>query len=359
MRTLPVALAYHDRETMLRTSARLSAMTHWDAQAEVCCAVYCLWVEQLLHGASLHEGWRAALTVGRELAEGAPLAPDTVGPQPLPNGFWERLEAVEQLEYADLQPSGYAGYVVECLEAAAWCCLRSDSLEECLVQAVNLAGQADTIAAVAGGIAGAHWGREAIPQRWLDALYRGKEVEATAEDLIQLRRHREVYAKEGLPPLNHDWIDERIMAGRNLLTSRDVDLKKAQGITHILDLREPHEWAVPQFGAEAVDEIDRCGLQRLHLPVIDQGAPTRADLEAACQYLQEVLSDPDARIYVHCRAGMERTAAVLVAYHAREQGLTYDEALAALSKRRLAFKPLLNQEKAVRQWLEEQRKGSG
>src|SRR4051812_25514573 len=39
MRTLPVALGYADSEEMLRQSARLSAMTHWDPQAEVGCAV--------------------------------------------------------------------------------------------------------------------------------------------------------------------------------------------------------------------------------------------------------------------------------------------------------------------------------
>src|SRR4028119_414816 len=92
-------------------------------------------------------------------------APDTPGPQPLPDGFGQRLEAVEEKSYEQLQPSGYAGYVLECLEAAAWCCLKSSSVEEALVQAVNLGGEADTIAAVAGGIAGACWGREAIPER--------------------------------------------------------------------------------------------------------------------------------------------------------------------------------------------------
>src|SRR5437773_4009630 len=35
MRTLPVALAYVDADRMLRQSARLSAMTHWDPQAAV------------------------------------------------------------------------------------------------------------------------------------------------------------------------------------------------------------------------------------------------------------------------------------------------------------------------------------
>ena len=127
-------------------------MTHWDAQAEACCAVYCLWVQKLLQGQPLHETWQSALQTAQEAAKRGSLAPDTPGPEALMADFWQRLEAVEGLTYEQLQPSGYAGYVVECLEAAAWCCLHSQSLEEALVQAVNLAGEADTIAAVTGGI---------------------------------------------------------------------------------------------------------------------------------------------------------------------------------------------------------------
>jgi ADP-ribosylglycohydrolase len=187
MRTLPAALAYADREAMLRTSARVSAMTHWDAEAEVCCAVYCLWVQALLEGQPVGDAWQAALETGFEVADRGSLAPDTPGPAALPAGFWERLAGVEERHYEQLQPGGYAGYVVDCLEAAAWCCLNAASLEEALVLAVNLAGEADTIAAVAGGAAGAAWGREALPARWLDPLYRRGEIEQTAAQLARLR----------------------------------------------------------------------------------------------------------------------------------------------------------------------------
>jgi ADP-ribosyl-[dinitrogen reductase] hydrolase len=188
MRTLPVALAYADREAMLRQSARLSAMTHWDPQAEICCAVYCLWIRDLLDGEALQPAWRAALVAGRKLEERGKLTPDTPGPTPLPPGFWERLERVETMRYDDLQPSGYAGYVLECLETAAWCCLRAGSLEQTLILAVNLAGEADTIAAVAGGAAGAAWSRDAIPARWLAALYRREEIEQIGGRLAQVRQ---------------------------------------------------------------------------------------------------------------------------------------------------------------------------
>jgi ADP-ribosyl-[dinitrogen reductase] hydrolase len=189
MRTLPVALAYTDIKTMLTQSARLSAMTHWDPQAEVCCAVYCSWIYQILDGAPIKNAWLLALVRVKVLLQKdyPQSSGDTPGPSSLPDNFWERLKEIMWLEYHQLQPSGYAGYAVECLEAAVWCCLHAPSLEEALVLAVNLAGEADTIAAIAGGAAGAYWGREAIPQRWLDALHERDVVEGAAWNLLGLR----------------------------------------------------------------------------------------------------------------------------------------------------------------------------
>jgi ADP-ribosyl-[dinitrogen reductase] hydrolase len=355
MRTLPVALAYGPAaEPMASMAARLSAMTHWDGQAETCCIVYCLWITAILEGQTMHDSWHAALKQGQEIARGRSETAETPGGQVTFNGpFWERLEAVEMRTYAQLQPSGYAGYAVECLEAAAWCCLHSDTLEEALVQAVNLAGEADTIAAVAGGVAGAYWGGEAIPARWLEKLYRRADLEKTARRLINLRRHRQVYSKRGLPALNFNWVTERILAGRQLLTARDIEKLAKRGITHILDLREPLEWAPPYYGIEALEEIDRLGLHRLHLPIRDQSAPTIEDLTLADQFLEAALADANNRVYVHCRAGMERTAAILIAYHARQNSISYETALDQLREGRPSLEPLPDQERIVRAWLKD------
>lgn len=353
MRTLPVALAYGpDVKPMLPIAARLSAMTHWDVEAETCCLVYCLWIRNLLEGMDLAEGWRSALREGQEYVLTGEKNPDTPGAQSaLSKAFWERLQAIDTLTYDQLQPSGYAGYSVECLEAAVWCCLHADTLETALVQAVNLAGEADTIGAVVGGAAGAHWGVEAIPERWLEKLYRRADLQRVAHRLMNLRHHRHVYAKPGLPALNFDWVAERILAGRQLLTAHDIDRMAALGITHVLDLREAREWTRPKLGEEALAEIERLGLQRLNLPIRDTTEPRPEDLDSACRFLEEALASADHRVYVHCRAGMERTAAILIAYYARHHGVAYEEALASLQEGRSELGPLPGQERVVRQWL--------
>ena len=206
---------------MLTQSARLSAMTHYDHQAEVCCAIYCLWIRRLMLGQPLREAWIAALNEARAHSSRGSTSSDTPGPAPMPHDFWPRLEGVEALSYDQLQPSGYAGYVVECLEAAVWCCLHSENLEETLIQAVNLAGEADTIAAVAGGAAGAYWGKRAIPQRWLDALHQLDRLELAAGQLAAnfLRQHS--YEPLDTPPFGFNWVGSRLYAGRNPLTLQD------------------------------------------------------------------------------------------------------------------------------------------
>jgi ADP-ribosyl-[dinitrogen reductase] hydrolase len=357
MRTLPVALAYADEAEMLRQSARLSAMTHWDAQAEVCCAIYCLWISHLLAGKPRREAWHSALASRERIMRNGKLATDSFGPTPLPDGFWARLKAIESLEYAQLQPSGYAGYAVECLEAAVWCVLHASTLEECLVKVVNLAGEADTMAAVAGGAAGAHWGKEAIPTRWLDSLYKRDELENVANELCDLRYHLAVYATPGLKPFEYDQLHDQMFAGRNPLTARDVGVLRSLGVTHIVDLREPREWSTPKFGADALEAIDSCGINRVNLVVHDMGAPDHQTINTACDWIERALRDDNAKVYIHWRAGMERTAAILIAHHVRKHGGSYEEALETLRGARSILNPLPNQESSVRNWMKTREAG--
>ena len=66
------------------------------------------------------------------------------------------------------------GYVVDCFWSA-WDAFRSsDSYEETIVRAIRYGNDTDTTAAVAGGLAGACWGVEGIPSKWLAGM-RGHE----------------------------------------------------------------------------------------------------------------------------------------------------------------------------------------
>ncbi len=69
------------------------------------------------------------------------------------------------------------GYVVATLEAAVWCLLNTDSFRDCLIKAVNLGNDADTVGAVAGGLAGLFFGYDQIPEEWLSAIQRRDWIE--------------------------------------------------------------------------------------------------------------------------------------------------------------------------------------
>lgn len=88
------------------------------------------------------------------------------------------------LEYSDLiqeclngkyqmEPKGSllepSGYIVNTLNNAIYWS-RENSFEDAIIGAVNDGGDADTIAAITGGLAGAHWGIDSIPQKWIDSL---------------------------------------------------------------------------------------------------------------------------------------------------------------------------------------------
>lgn len=65
------------------------------------------------------------------------------------------------------------GFVVDTLQAALWCLLTSDSYKETILKAVNLGDDTDTVAAVAGGLAGIVYGvggEKGIPQEWIDRI---------------------------------------------------------------------------------------------------------------------------------------------------------------------------------------------
>ena len=74
-----------------------------------------------------------------------------------------------------------SGYVVDTLEAAIWCLLTTDSYRECVLKAVNLGEDTDTVAAVAGGLAGALYGYDAIPEEWKSTLLKREYIEEMCE----------------------------------------------------------------------------------------------------------------------------------------------------------------------------------
>ena len=92
---------------------------------------------------------------------------------------------------------------VASLEAALWCVHHTTGFEEAVLMAANLGDDADTTAAITGQLAGALYGRVAIPARWLQQLYMAGEIERLATALWELQELRpdaiDVEGRDALP----------------------------------------------------------------------------------------------------------------------------------------------------------------
>jgi ADP-ribosyl-[dinitrogen reductase] hydrolase len=86
------------------------------------------------------------------------------------------------------------GFLVETLRAVFQALFATDSFEGALIDVVNRGGDADTTGAILGMIAGALYGPDAIPPRWLKALEPGAAAacRAQAQGLLRMAPHCQV-----------------------------------------------------------------------------------------------------------------------------------------------------------------------
>lgn len=143
MRTAYPAMYYPDIEAATGMASRISRMTHFDPKASAACEVY----TKMLHDLLVCE-------------------PGTGNGVIFHDAIQHRYDHVGDFYFTPCP----TGYVADSFEAALHCILTTETLEDALVKAVNLGGDADTIGAITGGLAGALYGYDAIPARWLDCL---------------------------------------------------------------------------------------------------------------------------------------------------------------------------------------------
>lgn len=142
MRTVYPGLYYEGQLEAVETAARIAQMTHWDERSTEACILYTGMIH-LITGSNNDDG--AWLHVNRTL-----------------KGSEYKLEPRK-----DTEPTGY---VVDSFKCALHSLATTKTFEEAIIEAANLGGDADTIAAITGGLAGAIYGYREIPERWIQAL---------------------------------------------------------------------------------------------------------------------------------------------------------------------------------------------
>jgi ADP-ribosylglycohydrolase len=176
MRCLPTALAVADRQRRVRESMEISAITHDDPRCTVACAAYNEVAAALLGGAAPDDAVRA----------GEATAADLGGAEVLDAfGYGRQLDPHRAATTGDTGRVGGAGYVLDSLSLAVAAVLDPRPLPEVLVDVVRLGMDADTNAAIAGGLLGVRDGAAAIPARWVARLQFAAEFTAAADRLVR------------------------------------------------------------------------------------------------------------------------------------------------------------------------------
>lgn len=120
-------------------------------------------------GCLIYVGIARALIEGCSLEEAVQDGIDWASSKTKISDEYSRLEIIQYVKSELIRSSGY---VVDTLEAALWCLYHSKNYHECVLLAVNLGEDTDTVAAVAGGLAGIIYGMGDIPTHWLGQIPR-------------------------------------------------------------------------------------------------------------------------------------------------------------------------------------------
>jgi ADP-ribosylglycohydrolase/tyrosine-protein phosphatase YwqE len=195
MRILPACLYYYEVQKkfpgditgdVINGIDAISGLTHNHLRSKIACGLYYFMIKEILDAASrdnaqnsnlmdiLQKGIDAGLGFyGSNISNLTEIA------------YFGRLFHLSELREVAEDAINSSGYVIDSLEAAVWCLITTDTFRDCLLKAVNLGDDTDTVAAIAGGLAGLYYGYENIPEEWLGEIQKRDWIEemcARADD---------------------------------------------------------------------------------------------------------------------------------------------------------------------------------
>jgi ADP-ribosyl-[dinitrogen reductase] hydrolase len=306
MRTTPAAIWFSrfGSGATVDAARRISALTHGDPSAGEGCAVF-------------HELMRVALD-GED-----PLAAIPASLELVTDEHRQRWSAVLEPDWTPSDATESNGAVWPTLGQAVWALRHGPDFAEVMRLVIDLGGDTDTVAAVAGGLAGAVYGITGIPMRWTSVVH--GRVPGYADQTWDLAA------------LHH-------------LASRLDGATSGPYVAEPTDRIRPREvapgvWAADLDGARysdpdyAVISLCRTGTRFPHevqrfAYLTDDDKNTELDA-----VLSDVLEDIEAlradgrQVLVHCFGGASRTGLVLRAWLRRTEGMTAQEATAYVADR--------------------------
>lgn len=162
MRILPIAFYLQNLNTLKQVQIveEISSITHGHPISRFACVLFVKVITLLLDGSEKFEAYQSTIEyVKNELSD--IYSEVFLKYDRILNGRLHRVR-VDKIQSS--------GYVIDTLEAALWCFLNTKSYSDCVFSAINLGGDTDTIACIAGGLAGTYYGMPDIPSNWIQML---------------------------------------------------------------------------------------------------------------------------------------------------------------------------------------------
>src|SRR3954464_4058581 len=306
MRTAPAAIRFSrgGRDVTMDAGRRIPALTHGDPSTGEGCAIF-------------HELMRVALDGGDPLAA-IPSALAAVADE-----HRDRWAAVLAPNWTPADATETNGAVWPTLGQAVWALRKGSDFAHVLRLVIDLGGDTDTVAAVAGGLAGAVFGMGGIPSRWSSAVH-GRvpwfgdrrwgladlQELAAALDGKPLQR----YEPGVIPRIGPREVLPGIWAG-NLDGARYSE--KDFAVISLCRLGDPFPHEVHRMAYVADNDYNH-DLDVVLADVLDDLAALRAE---------------GHKVLVHCHGGASRTGLVLRGWLVRENGMTVEEATEHVAER--------------------------
>ena len=143
-------------------------------------------------------------------------------------------------------------------------------------------------------------------------------------------------------------VGERLLMGAYPQDADDVAALADAGVTRIFNLVQDLEYD-PGARDACVAALTAAGIDESRVELVDFGSLPAPQIEAAAQAVLAWL-DQGEHVYVHCRAGWQRSATVMAAILALREGVSPGKALEILRERKPTANPLSHQREDLLNW---------
>ena len=166
MRCISVPLFYHPQpDQLMKIADKQSVITHVNERPRAACVAYSKLIHYILYNHTPADAWYETKIKLK------PLAPWL--------GFNSKaLEEVAQISVSEPSESEIwplPGAALTSLRVAVWAASTATSFADGITKSITVGGDTDTYAAITGGILGAYYGINGIPEEWSQCLI-GKET---------------------------------------------------------------------------------------------------------------------------------------------------------------------------------------